>query len=484
MLTAKSLETIEQARKLDDNIVNFFLCRLRNLVNESAKGFYYIYNPYLYGNIHRKNISRWTADADIFSFPYMVIPIHINTHWIVCVTHYAEKEGVLEYALYDSLSQNATPVKSVEKVMKNILTYLESEWKKLRSQYDFPRVRACKVTGRYIQKNDYECGVCMIHFIEVFTKGTKDVKLSDCIKRTVTNFNSKIATEVRVNYRAVIRSYYEKTNKLEETPSPSRSPSETETESDSTHSGISNPGAIHCYSNAVLQALFANREMMKDLRKLFLSKTTKPDSFIKEFLETGERVVHAQSGVIDITNLRNMLADLPLFKNLDATEQQDPHEYLALIFEELDHRIGAIIGKEKIPTEENPLFNHFGFEVSHAYRCNKCNYESGGVSTSKILSVVNFECTGKESTPTISDLIDHYFKEDCGINWKCRNRCNSTATSFTELLRCPPTAIIYLTHPTLFTFSGNNNTRRSGKLQPIRLTRSFSLGISAAQGFY
>jgi hypothetical protein len=54
-------------------------------------------------------------------------------------------KDVIEYALYDSLSQNTSPVKSFDKVMKKISGYIENEWKKTRSESLFPVLKQCLV---------------------------------------------------------------------------------------------------------------------------------------------------------------------------------------------------------------------------------------------------------------------------------------------------------------------------------------------------
>lgn len=111
---------------------------------ESDNNLFYLYGPYLYGNIHKKHIDQWTAKTDIFTYPYLIIPIHIHEHWIVFITHIVSEE-IIEYTIYDSMSQTTTPVKSMGKVIGKITKYLEGEWNKLRSGHTFPVFRQCNV---------------------------------------------------------------------------------------------------------------------------------------------------------------------------------------------------------------------------------------------------------------------------------------------------------------------------------------------------
>lgn len=238
---------------------------------------------------------------------------------------------------------------------------------------------------------------------------------------------------------------------------------------------ISNPSATHCYSNSVLQALLSNTELVNSLRNLLLP-TAEENSFINQFLELGKQLSSSSSSTttttdtLDISPLRKSIFNLPRFRKFHSTEQQDPHEYLSLLFEELDSQIATVIGLQDIGTEKNPLFDHFGFEISHTYRCNRCQCSSGDKDIYKILTLVNFE---DKATNSILDLVRQYFSNDTGIKWQCRNRCNfSSTTCVTELVRCPSNPIIYLTHPTLFTF----DKKLPGKTQPLQLTRSIPLG--------
>lgn len=168
--------------------------------------------------MHRKNISNWTGDTDIFAFPYLVIPIHTRDHWAVFFTHISHTDNLLEVTLYDSMPQNKTPLHPPENVVNKIIAYLKSEWNKLRGDSEFPRVKPVKIRKKYIQKTDYECGVCMLHFIDVFTRATKETDMEENLKRTISNFNSKIASEVRIKYRdLVIKCYKNGANSIHTT---------------------------------------------------------------------------------------------------------------------------------------------------------------------------------------------------------------------------------------------------------------------------
>lgn len=300
----------------------------------------------------------------------------------------------------------------------------------------------------------------MLHFIETFIKSTREKDLEECIGETIFKFNSKIVLEVRPRYRDILMSYKE----------PSRRHHHLHQHRQSNHSGISNPGAVHCYSNSVLQSLFHHVDLLKDLKNLFNVSHSSP--FIKEFIKVGESLCNNNNNsnnTIDISTLRDIIFSLPRFKEFKSSDQQDAQEYLILLFEVLEEEIATIIGRENIESEKNPLFHYYAFQVSYSYQCDNCQSTSTNRKTFKILPLVNLE---SEETSTITDLVNQYFHEETGISWQCTENCfSSTSTRCsTTLLRCPPNPIIYVVHPTLYT------TQK--KSQPLQLTSTLSIGNS------
>lgn len=460
-------------------------------MNQSTKtrNRYYIFNSYLYTNLQKEDIGKWTSGTDIFSFPYLIIPIFLKNHWTVFITHLTDDKTIIEYSFYDSMSENTTPIKagnkttSPDRITDNITNYLKSEWNKLGKTGDFPKPSriyykdgAYKIVKRYVQKNDYECGICTLHFIDCFIRGASDIRLEDKLKLVFSkdganHFNRRVANEVRPAYRDIVERYYYNTNSNKKPSHTSSTPiTPFVVTAEKQRNTISNPSATHCYSNSVLQALLSNTELVNSLRNLLLP-AAEENSFINQFLELGKQLSSSTAAAtLDISPLRKSVFSLPRFRKFHSSEQQDPHEYLSLLFEELDSQIATVIGLQNIGTEKNPLFDHFGFEISHTYKCNQCQSSSGDKDIYKILTLVNFE---EKATNSILDLVQQYFSNDTGIKWRCRNRCNfSSAACVTELLRCPRNPIIYLTHPTLFTF----DKKLPGKIQPLQLTHSIPLG--------
>lgn len=47
------------------------------------------YNTFLYGHLAPKydyaRVKRWTRKIDIFTYDYLLIPVHLGMHWCMCV---------------------------------------------------------------------------------------------------------------------------------------------------------------------------------------------------------------------------------------------------------------------------------------------------------------------------------------------------------------------------------------------------------------
>lgn len=123
--------------------MNFFISYFRKRLETEGNENYYILNPYLYGNIDRKNILNWTKGVDIFSYPYLIIPLHTNDHWalLVCTISSA---GILATIL-DSSTKCRTPFNPEETINIIRTKYLEPVWRQKKGSLEFPPMEYCVV---------------------------------------------------------------------------------------------------------------------------------------------------------------------------------------------------------------------------------------------------------------------------------------------------------------------------------------------------
>ncbi|KAL5723756.1 Ulp1 peptidase [Ranunculus cassubicifolius] len=179
---------------LSSPIMNFYIryLQLPILDTSNSRSDYLIFNTYFYGKIKEakackgadgdtffSKFRRWWKGVNIFEKAYILFPIHENFHWslvIVCLPDKEDDSGPLVLHL-DSLGYHDST-----HIFVNVKSFLKKEWRYLNEKeappLDLPM--ADKVWGnlpRRIdekrimvpqQKNDYDCGVFVLFFMERF----------------------------------------------------------------------------------------------------------------------------------------------------------------------------------------------------------------------------------------------------------------------------------------------------------------------------
>ncbi|KAK4544267.1 hypothetical protein LTR36_004477 [Oleoguttula mirabilis] len=88
------LERLDEGQFLNDNIVSFALRRIEENMAPEFKDSVHFFNSFFYPSFTTKNgkkgfnydaVKRWTKNKDIFSIPYIVVPICIDLHWFVAI---------------------------------------------------------------------------------------------------------------------------------------------------------------------------------------------------------------------------------------------------------------------------------------------------------------------------------------------------------------------------------------------------------------
>lgn len=127
------IATLRDGQWLNDEVINFY----GNLIMERAKQ-----DPTKYPKVHvfntnffsylrdqgYKSVQRWTRRYDLFSFDYVLIPVHWTMHWCFAAINFKKKR--IEY--YDSLHG------SDQSACQLLRDYLEAESKdKKKKSFDF-----------------------------------------------------------------------------------------------------------------------------------------------------------------------------------------------------------------------------------------------------------------------------------------------------------------------------------------------------------
>ncbi|XP_057947911.1 ubiquitin-like-specific protease 1D isoform X2 [Malania oleifera] len=177
---------------LSSTIMNFYIRYLQQLASptERARCDYHFFNTYFYKKlkeaVSRKidketffiKFRRWWKGVNIFQKAYILIPIHEDLHWslvIICIPDKEDESGPIILHL-DSLRLHCS-----KSVFGNIKSYLREEWNYLNQDVAPPDVPIAeriwkhlprRIDGKIIavpqQKNEYDCGLFVLFFMERF----------------------------------------------------------------------------------------------------------------------------------------------------------------------------------------------------------------------------------------------------------------------------------------------------------------------------
>ncbi|XP_030553193.2 ubiquitin-like-specific protease 1D isoform X2 [Rhodamnia argentea] len=181
------IECLAPEHYLTSLIMNFYILYLQQQALKSDKGIhdYHFFNTYFYKKLQEALSSegkekdalfakfrRWWKGVNIFQKAYVFIPIHEDLHWslaIICIPDKACHSGPIILHL-DSLRLHRS-----RSIFGYIRRFLVEEWSYLRQQaapsdllieeeiWEVPQ-----------QKNDYDCGLFVLHFMERFTEEAPD----------------------------------------------------------------------------------------------------------------------------------------------------------------------------------------------------------------------------------------------------------------------------------------------------------------------
>ncbi|KAL4347734.1 hypothetical protein GQ457_17G001220 [Hibiscus cannabinus] len=178
---------------LTSQIMNFYIRYLRQQASPTSRAIcdYHIFNTYFYQKLKEAvsykgsdkdslfiKFRRWWKGVNIFQKAYILIPINEDYHWslvIICIPDKEDESGPIILHL-DSLGLHSSRL-----VFKNIKSYMKEEWNYLNQEVapsDLPIADRIwenlprRIDERTIavpqQKNDYDCGLFVLYFMERF----------------------------------------------------------------------------------------------------------------------------------------------------------------------------------------------------------------------------------------------------------------------------------------------------------------------------
>ena len=90
----EDLERLDEGEFLNDNLVQFAIRHVEENMPAEHRDSVHFFNTFFFSalthgsgrkSINYDKVRRWTKNKDLFSFPYVVVPININLHWFVAI---------------------------------------------------------------------------------------------------------------------------------------------------------------------------------------------------------------------------------------------------------------------------------------------------------------------------------------------------------------------------------------------------------------
>ncbi|CAH8355067.1 unnamed protein product [Eruca vesicaria subsp. sativa] len=187
------LKCLSPRECLTSPVINFYIRFLQHHVfaGNQAAADYHFFNTFFYkklieavsykGNDKEASfvkLRRWWKGFDLFRKSYIFIPIHEDLHWslvIICIPDKEDESGLTILHL-DSLGLHPTKL-----IFSNVKRFLIEEWSYLNQDTSLPDLPISEKIWRDLpdrineaevkvpqQKNDFDCGLFVLFFIQRF----------------------------------------------------------------------------------------------------------------------------------------------------------------------------------------------------------------------------------------------------------------------------------------------------------------------------
>ncbi|KAL2519518.1 Ubiquitin-like-specific protease 1D [Abeliophyllum distichum] len=186
------MECLAPESYLSSTIMNFYIRYLQKSISPTytERHYYHFFNTYFYKKLKQDVLTkndketsfvkfrRWWKGVNIFEKAYIFLPVHEDHHWslvIICIPKKEDEYGPILLHL-DSLRLHAS-----KSIFENIRSFLIEELKFLRREVP-PDLRITdkiwqlwrRIDEKIIevpqQKNEYDCGLFVLFFMERFIK--------------------------------------------------------------------------------------------------------------------------------------------------------------------------------------------------------------------------------------------------------------------------------------------------------------------------
>ncbi|KAM7484242.1 hypothetical protein LguiA_000251 [Lonicera macranthoides] len=248
-ISYSDMECLAPEAYLSSTIMNFYIRYLQQPTSprERASCDYHFFNTYFYKKLKEAVMNkgdketsfvkfrRWWKGVNIFEKAYILLPIHENLHWslvIICIPDKEEESGPILLHL-DSLGLHYS-----RSIFDNVKSFLKEEWNYLKGEapselpiadriwQNLPRRIDDRIIPVPQQKNEYDCGLFVLFFMERFIEEAPErLKKQDLSMFGRQWFRPEEASGLRQKIRSLLIKEFKKQERTEVIPnhSPGRS---------------------------------------------------------------------------------------------------------------------------------------------------------------------------------------------------------------------------------------------------------------------
>lgn len=165
----RDIYTLTGLNWLNDEIINAYLNLIVKRGQQPNYKKVYAFNTFFYPKLRESghsSIRRWTRKVDIFSFDYLLIPVHLGNHWCLAIIDFPDR--TISY--YDSLGGSPSGC------CDTLLEYMREEsMDKKKQDFDDENWRMLDKYSDGIpqQRNCSDCGVFACIYAEHLTRNAK-----------------------------------------------------------------------------------------------------------------------------------------------------------------------------------------------------------------------------------------------------------------------------------------------------------------------
>ncbi|GMH17396.1 hypothetical protein Nepgr_019237 [Nepenthes gracilis] len=182
---------------INDTIIDFYIKYLKNKIPPEEKQRFHFFNSFFFrkladldknplsafdGMAAFQRVRKWTRKFDLFAKDYIFIPVNYNLHWsLIVICHPGEVANSEDKNPCESSRVpcilHMDSIRGSHTGLKNLVqSYLWEEWKERRKE-TYEDFSAKVLNLRFVslelpqQENCYDCGLFLLHYVELFVAG-------------------------------------------------------------------------------------------------------------------------------------------------------------------------------------------------------------------------------------------------------------------------------------------------------------------------